>query len=287
MNNLVIVCPYDEKLLNTFKQKTLVVRTDTTTHLREIQKEVNKFNRLHAIKIETDIPFSALPFHEDWTRVPLAIWCGEFGEYKQLLSGLEIIRKLNARIYLSAMQEKNFLGLRILSSLKINCGLFSLEETSHWDSILDLMHYVIYSRLDQSAVEPFGWLSHHYDPTEYTDYSVVYFDDPSKYIHMNEREQIALTHKDLLRGNFIAEGINALNRIEENKMYVDFFNRRYDIMLEMNECAFCPAFRICLGKFADHNDKQHSCKVLFPEMLEALDYAYLKRNNTQNRLWQL
>ena len=53
----------------------------------------------------------------------------------------------------------------------------------------------------------------------------------------------------MLDNIIIGEGIKAIDDIHENEKYIEFLNLRYEFMLQMNECAFCPAFRICLAKF--------------------------------------
>lgn len=282
-----LVCPFNEKLLAKLRQKAIVIHTNDLNIIRYIDKEVNKSNKLHAIKIQTEKPLSAVAFSEDWKNIPLAIYSPEFGIYKDFLHQLHLIRKLNVRIFLSSHHDFNFIALRILSSLNISCGLYFDEGPQNWDAINDLMHYAIYSTTKHAPIEPFDYLAFHYEPSEYTDYSFVYFDNPTKYLHINDKEQIALTEKDLLSNNFIDEGICSLDNISENKKYLDFTNIRYDIMLRMNECAFCPAFRICLAKFADLDNKNETCKIFFSDFMDAADYSFSRKNNNGNQLWQL
>jgi len=197
-----------------------------------------------------------------------------------------LIRKLNLRIFLLSQNEFNFIGLRILSSLNVCCGLYFTEESFNWDPINNLMHYAVYSNTKHAPIEPFAWVASNYKPTEYTDYSFVYFNNPSKYLHINEKEQIALTAEDLLNGNYIEEGISSLENICENEKYIAFENSRYETMLQMNECSFCQAFRICLSKFHALGNKNETCKVFFLDFLDAADFSYAKRNKG-DQLWQL
>lgn len=282
----ILVCPFNEKLLRRLKQRAIVINTKDFNIIRYINKELDDSNKLHAIKIQTELPLSEIVFHEEWGNIPLAIYSPEFGEYKKLLYQLNVIRKLNVRIFLSSQHEFNFTGLRILSSLNIACGLYFDKETQNWDSINDLMHYAIYSNTAHAPIEPYNWVALNYQPTEYTDYSDVYFNNPTKYLHLNEREQIALTTEDLVKGNYIDQGIKSLNSIHKNKKYIQAENSRYEIMLQMNECAFCHAFRICLAKFPSQGNKDKTCKIFFSDFMDAADYALSKRNKV-NQLWQL
>ena len=287
MMDHILVCPFNEKLLAKLNQRAIVINTNDFNSIRSIHKEINKSVKLHAIKIQTEKPFSAISFQEDWINLPLAIYSPEFGKYKDFLDQSDLIRKLNIRIFLSSHFDFNFIGLRILSSLNISCGLYFNEETRNWDAINDLMHYAIYSRTRHAPIEPFDWLASHYEPTEYTDYDFVYFNNPTQYLHINEKEQIALTEMDLLNNIIIDEGIKSLDNIYENKKYIDFINSRYEMMLQMNECGFCPAFRICLGKFPNLTNKKDTCRVFFSDLLDAADYHFSKNKNNGTQLWQL
>jgi hypothetical protein len=287
MTDPILVCPFDEKLLGKLKRWKIVIHTNDLNAIKHVSKEAGKSNDLHVIKIQTEQPLSAIFFKEEWEDLPLAIYSKDFGEYKDLLSQLKRIRNSNVRIFLSSQHDFNYTGLRILSSLNINCGIYFNGGPLNWDLMNDLMHYAIYGRARHATVEPFDWLASHYDPTEYIDYNIVYFNNPTKYLHINEKEQIALTETDLLNGNFIEEGIESLDNIYENSKYVDFINFRYDIMLQMNECAFCPAFRICLAKFQNLKNKKDTCKAFFSDFLDAAGYYFSKKHSKGNYLWQL
>jgi hypothetical protein len=287
MTNLILVCPFDVKLLAGLRRWKVVVHTNEGKAICQIHREVSKANDLHAILFRTEKSLSTLAFKEEWVNLPLAIYAEEFGEYKDLLPQMERIRKANVRIFLSSQHEFNYTGIRILSSLNINCGLYFNGAMPDWERMNDLMHFAIYSRTRHAPVEPFDWLVSHYQPAGYTDYNAVYFDDPSRYIHVNEKEQIALTASDLSSDNFIGEGIDLIEKIDANTQYSDFLNRRYSTIQRLDECAFCPAFRICLAKYSHLRNKKKTCKPFFSDFMDAADYYYSKINSGGNRIWQL
>ncbi len=286
MTNHILVCPFNEKLIARLKKQAIVVVTDDFNILQYIHDRVNNSNKLHAIKIKTSKPLSEIEFHDEWYRIPLALYSPDFGIYKNFLHRLNTLRKLNIRIFLSSERDFNFTALKILSSFNISSGLFFDNEPFNWELINDLMHYTVYTSTRHAPIEPFTWLATNYDPAGYTDFSSVYMNDPNRYIYINENEQIALTEKDFNENNFIATGIGSLENIKENTKYRDQQDLRYDIMLRMNECAFCQAFRICLGKFSGLENKNDTCKPFFSDFLDAADY-YHSRNKTGEKLWQL
>jgi len=287
MKDHIIVCPFDEQLLAKLSERNVVIKSHDLNILQSIQKHLNKSLRLHAIKIQTDVPLSAISFQEDWLKLPLAIYSPEFGNYRDLLHQLNLIRRLNIRIFLSSEYDDNYTGLKILSSLNINCGLYFNNGSINWEAMNDLMHYAVYSKTKHAHIEPFDWLVSNYEPTDYMDYHSVYFNNPAKYLHVNEKEQIALNEQEMLNNRIIGDGIPSLDRIHVNEHYNDFINARYDIMLQMNECAYCPAFRICLAKFEHLTNKNDTCKVFFSDFINAADYSFKQRNSKRTKIWQL
>jgi hypothetical protein len=283
----ILVCPFDINLLDKLKERVIVINTGDFDVIQYMNENVNKPFSLHAIKIQTEKPLSSLSFKKDWLNLPLSIYTPEFGKYKDLFDKLDLIRKLNIRIFLSSDNDSNFTGLKILSSLNISCGIFlNNKEEVNWNAVNDLMHYGVYTKTKHAPIDPFYYLLTHYLPTEYIDYNFVYFNNPTRYLHINNKEQIALTELDLMKGNYVAKGLKSLANITKNKKYLDFINARYDIMLQMNECAFCRVFRICLAKFQDLPDKHNTCKSFFSDFMDAADYYYSNKNDKGTRLWQ-
>ncbi|MBN1597077.1 MAG: hypothetical protein JW894_02185 [Bacteroidales bacterium] len=282
MTEHIFVCPYNKEFLSRLKNRTVVVTTEDPGLIYQIQREVNKSNMLHAIKVSVGV-LSEIRFQESWQNIPIAFYANEFGSYKNIQQQLHILRNLNSRIFLSDQSEFNFIALRILSSLRLSCGLHLTGKDCNWEMVNDLMHFTMYGRIRHAPIEPFDWIVSHYEPTGYTDFSFVYFNNPVKYLHINEKEQIALTEDDMRNNHFIAEDARSVDTIKENEEYQDFLNKRYEIMMQMTDCAFCPAFRVCLGKYKDLHDKNNKCKSFFSDLMEAADYAFSKKTHQ----WQL
>jgi len=266
------------------QKKAVVIETDDPNLVRYISREVNRENKLHAIRLSLTFPLSDLKIEDDWRGIPLAIYSREFGDFKKLIHQMNALRQLNVVIFLSADKLFNLTGLQMLSSLKISCGLIMDKEFSAWEESLDLMHYALYGRTKHASVEPFNYIASHHGPRDFLDYDTVYFNNPEKFLHLNESGQVALTSSNLVKGIFISENLDSVD-LENNESYQAYVNRRYEVLLSMNECAFCPAFRICLGKFTHCDIKEERCKRLFSEVMEAADFVQTAQKKN-NRVWQ-
>ena len=287
MNDHIIVCPFDEELVTKLKEKAIVIKTKDFRIIPYINQEVNRFNKLHAIQLNSDEPISAIPFQDDWRNIPLAVYAYEFGSYKDFLHKLYLLRQLNIRIFLSSDVKVNYTWLRMLSSLKIACGLYFGEDPIDWDAVNDLMHYAVYLRTNHAPIEPFHYIVSNYRPTELIDFNSICFNNSARYIHINKEEQIALTNDDLSNNRYIASGLASLNTISTYIEYHDKTKACQEIMLKMNECAFCKAYRICFIKSVHDHNESEGCKEFFIDLLDAADFYQKRQKNNGYQLWQL
>jgi hypothetical protein len=287
MSEPVLVCPFNEKLLAKFQQKALVIETDNFRIIPYINQEVNRNNILHAIKIKSPIPLSKIPFQDVWKDIPIVVYARKFGDYKEILPKLHLIRSLNIRIFLSSDISSNFLYLRLLSSLRIACGLFFDGHPIDWDAVNDLMHYAVYSRTNHAPIEPFHHIVSNYRSTELQEYNSIYFDNSARFIHVNENEQIALTSGEAENEQFIATGLDSLPQIIADRRNGNEIEGWQEILLERNECSFCKAFRICFMKSVQNSVPRDGCKHFFSDLMDAADFYQLQGIKNGNKLWQL
>jgi len=282
----VLVCPFNRKLMDKIKNTQFIITVTGFDDIHEVIKSVHRTNELLGIKIHTEKTLSSIDFDKNWEKFPLFIYAENFGEFLELFPKTEIIRNLNVHFFLSAHNEFNFTGLKILASLRIHCGLWFDKLPVSWDLMNDLMHYAIYSKPKHAHIEPFKWLAEHYAVNGYSNYDAVYFNDPIKFLHINSNEQVAFTADDLLNNKFIAEGAENIDSIQNLQEYKDLSHSRYESMLKMDDCSFCSAFRICLGKFGYLKDKKTTCQPFFADLHDACDYHLSGKKTKENILWQ-
>ena len=53
------------------------------------------------------------------------------------------------------------------------------------------------------------------------------------------------------------------------------------MFIESHPCTFCPAFRVCMGYFAEQSDNGR-CQVVMSELLDAIEFSKKKNQNNQN-----
>jgi hypothetical protein len=290
MSNHILVCPFNEDSLKKMKGKALVIRTDDFNLIPHIDRVVNDHNKLHCILVIDKKKFlSAVPFREDWKDIPLTFYLGGMGSFKTFLTQLPMLRQSSLRVFFSTDKNRNLQDLTIMSSLGVDCGVWfgDNNNSTDWDALNDLMYYSIYTRTAHGDIEPFYYAVSHYDPQNITDFSSVYFDNPLRYLHMDENENVALTRADLENGNFISRGMDSLDKIEETPGYIKLRNRWEEFFLQTKGCAYCPAWRICLGKFAPYNEESSGCRPFFSDLMDAADHFRSVKQPKRKELCQL
>lgn len=287
-NNHILVVEYDDSLFNEIEGYNLVVKIDNLSNIHNIADSSKNKNSLHAILYENYFQtIASIDIDRSWNEMPLVFCLNSLGNFKNFVLQLPIIKTLNISFFFKCNNEDNFINLRILSSLNINCGLVLDQSLIHWELLLDLLTHSLYSKSKHKIIEPFKYIITNYKPQEYVDYSYVYFNDPRRFLHIDKKMNIALTHLDLVSGNFVGNGTNDINNIEKNETYKEKMTAWQDYFLSINECSTCPAWRICLGKFDKANNKNDTCKRVFSEVFDALEMRnsnLSKQENAHNNI---
>lgn len=284
MSAHILVCPFDEGLLERLEGRALVVRAESIENVRRISQAVNRRNKLHCVLFKTPKLLSEIDFLEDWKGIPIALYAGGLGPLKATAAGLRTIRQLSMRIFLPAGGSAHYASLNILSSLGVACGVNLLDGPPEWKSLTDLMHYAVYGKASHAGIEPFHYLARNYGARETTDFASVYFEYPERYLHADRQGRIALSNAELRKGSFIAQSPDVLDTIDLKDNYLERINRRQDFFLKPDGCAYCEGWRICLGKFS-HIADSGECKEFFTEMLEAVEFVKSKSDGKEE-LWQ-
>ena len=289
MREHILVCQFDETLISRLHQKSVVVTTNDFEQLHSICKILKDHQvNLQCLVFHHKGSLASVPFHESWKGIPIAVYVNDMGPFKEIMGKLPLIRDLNIRIYLSSENIANYTNLHILASLGIDCGINFVEnEKINWESLNDLMTYAIYGKVNHASIEPFNFIASHYNPGQLTDFSSVYFENPHAYLHIDKDENIAMTSSDLKKGKYICSGIQSFHQIHENEKYKEAVHSWQEFFLKTEGCAYCQAWRVCLGKFAESFEKNQGCRPFFVDMMDAADhFLSLQHRNKRKELWQ-
>ena len=286
MNSPILVCPFDENLISKLNQKAVILRTDRFEDIPRMRNCVNPSNQLLAVVVRTDLPLTRIPYHESWGNIPIVIYASDLGPLREFLSKYDLVMKLNLNIFMPSSEEKTYTNLHILSSLKIYGGIRFDPGRVDWEQVNDLMHYALYAKTNHAPIEPFSYVARNYHPRQYLDFSSVYFDDPSKYLHVNGQEQIAFSDGELRQGRFFAEGLASLVTLEDNEAYQQRLRAWQEYFLQPGGCSSCEAWRICLGKFAESAKPAESCRKFFSELMDASEFHNKIRIDRSQREWR-
>jgi hypothetical protein len=280
-----LVCPFCPELIDTISGRTMVVCTTQCNEVSRAFEYARRRNNVLAVRLSYAGPLDEVPFSVQWKEVPLILFATSFGAYTRCARQFPLLRMMRARIFLSTDDPDFGIGLKILSSLGIPCGIAFAKNKINWEQVDDVMSYALYSKAKHASIEPFAYISRIYDHARDTDYSSVYFDDPRIFIHCDAKGNLALTESNLNDGVFIGKWPMDSDIIESSELYTRYIEDKRAHLKKLDACSFCPGFRICGGRFADQAGGTEGCKRFFSDCIDAADFHLSKKEDKLDQLW--
>lgn len=287
MTARTFVIPFDHDLIYRLgaEQGIVPVISDLKDVRRVVQTTRDAGSKLHCVKIDTGMPLAVLDLPEGLKGIPMALYVSGLGRFTEFAQKISRLREMDLCIFMPAAIKDNLTASRILSSLGFENGLILDGGSLDWEGLADLMIYALFARAPHAPIAPFNYMADHYDPVNLTDYSTVYFNDPKRFLHLDLEGRVALTSQDLEKGELIAGRVEELETIETEETYIEKLSCWRVHFLKPEGCAYCPGWRICIGKFSETQKTDPDCKTFFSEFLDALDQ---RREGLQeeSKAWQ-
>ncbi len=269
MSGRILVCPLDESLLLGLRDQVLVVRVAFPEQVRGAADLARKHNDLRAVVLDSPLPLADLPLREDWADIALGLQVPSLGSFATLVRSLPLLRRLDIKVFLPGDDPANLTAIRILSSLQIPTVLV-LKGDLDWDGLDDLLHYALYGRIPHAPIEPFQYLVDHYQPGVRVDFGGVWFEDPSRYLHLDAQGRVAATAGDLDKGSFLPwrPGEPGLDELPAMLDHQDGWRAHF---LSLGGCSGCEAWQVCQGKFSMGPGVRGPCEKVFTELMRCGD----------------
>ena len=257
----IIVIEYNESLLQSLKNRQIVVKTDTLEQIEHKYSESQRNNNVMAMCVL--LPFtsiSQIDFKQEWSQIPMVVYAHNIGDYEKFFSKVDLIRSLNIRFFLSSESETAFTDLKIMASLGVDCGIYMKEGTKMSDeSFLDLASYYYMSPVAHATIEPFAFIQRHLTEEKNENFESIYFKNPMMFISATSIEEI--------------EDFDAC---EDSDFDIKLRNY-YKHFIELDTCSKCPAFKICDKKMMSRLDDCQS------SMAEIYEYAELRNEMNKQK----
>lgn len=286
MREPVYVCRFDPNVMPRIRDKAAAIRVDRCEDIIEAALAANQYNvRLRCLLVDSEIPLANIPFREDWSKIPLAVYVPSLGRFRRFADQIEILRHLNIRVYIPTSSIESYAHLRILSSLGINTAIVFDDGYLDWEELNDLMIYSVFGFVGHSPIEPFAFIIRNYKITEALNFAGVYFDDPATFLHIDGNGNAALTRRKFLDNDvFPLDPDNPFAGVYTREL------RKYraahkEFFLKEEGCAYCPGWRICLGKFSHLKEKGARCGEFFSDLLDAVE-RYQEIQSSKVEQWQ-
>lgn len=288
MNSPSFVCPPDSAVFESFSGKELVYQTARPlVEASDIVARVHASgNRLHCLIVTLDGPLAEAHFSPDIDGASLAVRCKSAGRYAELSRALPRLRELDLRVYLPAHSEDNTVAIQMLASVGLHGAVEFPDGPLCWDGLAELAAYAILGRCEHGSIEPFTSIASRFVPHTDLDWGRVLFDDPDRFLYLDDTGRVALTAGDLAAGYFIADTVSDVS-LHCSKL-ADHRNRWRDFFRDYHPCASCPGWRLCRGRFADRLEHDRSCSQFFADLVDlaAQSHAIKQSASTDPVVWQ-
>lgn len=254
-----LVIDYNKLLLQSLKDRHIIVKTDTLEQIESQYSESQRNNIVMAMWVS--LPFTSISnieFKQEWAQIPIIIYAYNIGNYGLLFSKVDIIRSLNIRLYLSNESETVFTDLKIMSSLGVNCGLYMKQGIKmNDDSFLDLASYYFMSPVAHATIEPFAFILRHLTVEKNEGFENVYFQNSLYFANVNSNTDLEKLDLD------------------DDERFSVKLQDYYKHFIELDACSKCVAFKICNRKMMSQLD---NCQTTMAEV-----YEYAELRNEMNR----
>lgn len=277
----ILIVPYSQSLISTYSGFDIAARTCKEEEIKEIYKEVSKKNKLYCVILETDKPLTDISFN--WGDIPVALFISGIGPVSNLTKKLSEISSANVRFYLNDQGEVIYRDTRILSTLGISSAVV-IGDKPNFESLKDLMIYSYYNTLEHGEIEPFSYIAKNYNG-EFIDYKTVYFNNPLKFLHVDEYGRVAFSKKELIEGKFLPNDEDWPERLKSLPEYKEKLCKQHELFLRSDGCAYCEGYTVCGGAF-EHVAKEDGCKGFFRELLDGIEFVQQKKKPVK-KVWQV
>lgn len=270
MTPRVVVCPPEPALLQRLREATVVLVVDGADAVEDALRVAQDHQvRVRAVKARLSGPVSSLRLPQPWGRTRVDLFAPRLGSVREALLMSDELRKLRGRVMLSTDDPESCTHVRILASLGISCGLWFGSESPDWEALTDLATYALLGMVPHGSIEPFDEIAHGYQSHKRTLWGASFYDDPSTFLHVDAQGRVALTAAGLVACTTLSDSIEDLDAIDTHPAYLAWQDRWKDAFLQAEGCAWCPGWRLCLGR---HEERASSgCRDFYTELMSVVE----------------
>jgi hypothetical protein len=287
--SFILVCPFSPALFPRLSGRRVIFRIDDScSSPDEMRRSVSDHQiDLACVWWRTQERLCDLSIDDGWAEMPLALQVQGLGAFRHVVHLLDLLSRLNVRVYLPARTRSECAAVRILSSLGFHCcAIIDPADSSgiDWQALRDLAVYGLYSPEPHGDIDPFssiaGACGEGNDPIR-----GVHFDDPTRFLHVDAQGRLSLSRESQRVGSFLEVPLEHCEEVRNLDAYWDTLHSWKALFVERTACAQCEAWRVCRGAVSQsrHGD---GCKELFREVLQGVEHFQNLRDRVK-QTWRL
>ncbi len=277
-NTHVFVCEYNWPIEEQLKGRALVIKINNLDDILNIQGHLDESTKIDAFIYQDNFAsLETIDVNPAWCNTPIILYINRLGQYRNVVQKIEVLKRLNVIVIFTSSEEHSCKDAQILSSLGIHSGIKLTPESELTDSLLDLVTYTFYGTMPHAPIEPFSTMERYYDGESYVSPRLAEFINPTRYIHIDKDMNMAFSEQDLKNGNILSDSYPHLKSDAFSSAVETYSYKWQEWFIESHKCTFCPAFRVCMGYFDQHNTcTNNRCREIMTELLDAIEFYKTK-----------
>lgn len=280
--SLILVTKYNWPVEVLLKGHAVVLFIDDLNSIPNIMRHKSDTINIHAFVHVNDLAsLETIDFKPEFFQGPLVLCINRLGKFSQVHHKIAMLRNMNVSVFFTGEERTATRDAQILSSLGIHSGIVLHKNAALSDNVMDLMTYHFYGTLPHAPIEPFSTLEHLYDGTRHVTPAQAQLHDPTRYVFIDKDYHLAFSQEELDRGEYFDQGRDKLATLSQHEAVEAQQTKWQEMFIESHPCTFCPAFRVCMGYFAEQRDNGR-CQVVMSDLLEAIEFSKKKNQNNQN-----
>jgi|WetSurMetagenome_2_1015567.scaffolds.fasta_scaffold00792_6 hypothetical protein len=275
------VCPPKEPLLRALAGRSVIIDLPSLDGLANAFEQARRCNvAVRCVRARFQGLLTEVKPDDSWNDIPIALYVSGVGKFRDMVLSLQVLRRLNIRVYIPASSAENLAGIRILSSLGLATAAV-IDRNADWEGCSDLCTYSLLGTAAHSAIEPFARLAEHYNATGANHLATALFEDPTHTFHVNDDGAVARTSVALARGEFIAQSIEELLKSPPPPA-----DSSLEALAKDGPCSYCAALNVCFGEVSDPANCPDAAKTFFSDLLDAVEQNKHQDRRARRMLWQ-
>lgn len=270
-NRHTIVSRYDWPLEEGLKGHCICVLVSRPEDIMRIKKHLHETTQVNGFIVDApEASLESMEINPEWGETPVVLKLNRLGKFGNVCDKLNLMKRMNVTLIFCGNVAQNCTDATIVASLGLHTGIEFRPDMELPEELMDLVTYNFYNRVPHGRIEPFATMHEEFSNDTYVSPLMAQLRNPDRYIHVDKEGR--LSFYPLREGEEgFDRGLDKLYEISSHPAIEEAKHSWQQMFIDSHPCTFCPAFRVCMGFFAEQSESGR-CREVMNEVLEGLEF---------------